>query len=273
MITQCDKCKKKQDVPDVYRSRQIKCQHCKESIIANECVALPEIPKPDPVQATIEIIKKRNPIRSAWNRMPTPFKTAFLSTFGVMSALLITYYVYGSPLWTSTPKSVLMSFEEAKAILAKGGLFGDGDLPERRILRGRALMSSKYVPDANKFFPSLYLWTDENSHIAGISAFWCGDYSGWPAGLKVDTFNSYFLNRAVVDSFHDLTGFNILRIPSMDFSKEGKRESAYETVGIWSIVVERIPSLQEGSPEHISRQKTKNQDVRVYDYSITAQSW
>jgi hypothetical protein len=38
MITQCPKCHKTQEVPDVYRGREIKCLHCKEPFNAKDWV-------------------------------------------------------------------------------------------------------------------------------------------------------------------------------------------------------------------------------------------
>lgn len=38
MITQCPKCQKTQEIPDIYRGREIKCLHCKEPFTATEWV-------------------------------------------------------------------------------------------------------------------------------------------------------------------------------------------------------------------------------------------
>jgi hypothetical protein len=274
MITQCDKCKKKQDVPDVYRGRQIKCQYCKEPITAHEYVPLPQIPKPDPVQVTLEVIKNRNPIRSAWNRMPTPFKTAFLSTFGVMSALLITFFVYGHALGLRGTKNNLMTIEKAQSILKENRLFRDSGQPEKGILRGRALTAICFVPDANKFFTDLKIWTDEIGYVAGISAHWYGNIMGEPVGLYGEE-SSGRLNWRTSNAFDDLTGFNVysIQLGTVQFEQEDEREIGFSYTKFGTITITRFVANWRGNKEFYDDCKRSKIDNRVYEYFVTAHSW
>jgi hypothetical protein len=275
MITQCPKCLEQQEIPDPYRGREIKCLHCKEPFHATETMPLPQLPKPDVVAETIQIVKKHNPIRSAWNKMPKPFKTAFLSTFGVMSALLITYYVYGNTLGIrtlKTPKSPLMSLEKAKSVLAEKGLFHDGRLPQKGILRGRALTSICFVPDANKDYTELKLWSDENNYVVGISARWYGSIYGSPVDLLNDS-GSYDLFDITSCAFRDLTGFKLHAIVDLSFKNDGGKDIAYSYDNIWAIVVTRTHSSLLGDKSYNERCKMFGGDKRVYQFLLTAQSW
>jgi len=63
MITQCPKCLKTQEIPDPYRSKEVKCLHCKEPFTAVDFVAQPPpavvLPPVEPFGKRLEIMANK----------------------------------------------------------------------------------------------------------------------------------------------------------------------------------------------------------------------
>ncbi|MHC4123421.1 MAG: hypothetical protein ACYSSI_07600 [Planctomycetota bacterium] len=104
MKAQCPNCKKILSVPDVYEGKRIKCNGCKKTLIAVEYVA--KINSTEPENKTVpktQPTAKNNVFTRIWTNSPVAFRTAFLSTLGVISALLLVYYLFGIRRWFKPP--------------------------------------------------------------------------------------------------------------------------------------------------------------------------
>jgi hypothetical protein len=269
MRTQCPHCNRFIKCPDAYQGRNIKCPQCKFAFLAAAWVSPPT---PDIVAETLKTIKKHNPIRSAWNRMPVPFKTAFLSTLGVISASMITFYFYGNIFKTKVSQDPY-SFSGYKGLLESKGLFWNGEPPQTEILRGRSLTATCFVPDANKYIPHLKLWSDDKNSVAGFSAVWHADFMGNPAEIYEENQN-VFLGLTVANCFCKLVKFDLKRIKDIKFEQDKKNEYGLIESGGWILTVSRgLSPYISGSKNFVDQQKKAGQDARIYEYSITAQSW
>ena len=105
MKIQCPSCKKVSTVPDAYRGRRVKCKSCKESFVAEACkkppivvpMKLPPLPRSSP--------GKENFVTKLWTRTPSAFRTSFLATLGVVSALWVTFNFIGPGTWLRRPSA------------------------------------------------------------------------------------------------------------------------------------------------------------------------
>ncbi len=94
MKVQCPHCSKTLSVPDAYKGQKIRCKDCNKSLMANPIK--PENTKPFiaplPVQPHPEPNPQKGMLAKIWSGSPVAFRTAFLATLGVVSALLFTWY-------------------------------------------------------------------------------------------------------------------------------------------------------------------------------------
>ena len=105
MKIQCPSCKKVSTVPDAYRGRRVKCKSCKESFVAEACkkppivvpMKLPPLPRSSP--------GKENFVTKLWTRTPSAFRTSFLATLGVVSALWVSFNFIGPGTWLRRPSA------------------------------------------------------------------------------------------------------------------------------------------------------------------------
>jgi len=118
MKVQCPHCKKVLSVPDEYEGKRIKCKGCQGVLITNpleEKIIIPKSPKPKPtpIVVPIDVLQasespkstapqesqllpsRGNFLTKLWNRSPVAFRTGFLTTIGVLSALALCIYIYG----------------------------------------------------------------------------------------------------------------------------------------------------------------------------------
>jgi len=118
MKVQCPHCKKVLSVPDDYKGKRIKCKGCQGILIAKPLAEKPIIsgsPKPKSIPIvvptdTLQIAEPSKPmmpqepkslpscgnfLTKIWNHSPVAFRTGFLTTLGVLSALALCIYIYG----------------------------------------------------------------------------------------------------------------------------------------------------------------------------------
>lgn len=103
MKVQCPNCKKVLSVPDEYKGKRIKCKGCQQVLIAKPTpVVVPidtlqaaESPKPPAQPKPGPLPSRGNFLTKIWKRSPVAFRTGFLTTLGVVSALTLCIYVYG----------------------------------------------------------------------------------------------------------------------------------------------------------------------------------
>lgn len=89
MNTQCPKCKKVFALPKEYKGQQIKCPRCKETFV-------PQKFKKSPIVVPSNLPRKSgNLLGKIWNNSPVAYRTGFLATLGVITALLLSIYIYG----------------------------------------------------------------------------------------------------------------------------------------------------------------------------------
>ncbi|MDD5134262.1 MAG: hypothetical protein PHP01_02470 [Phycisphaerae bacterium] len=100
MKTQCPNCKAEFKVPEHYLGKKVKCLKCKNSFI----IGLPKLePEQTPVPVPLNNLppipakQKDNFFVKLWHGSPIAFRTAFLATLGVISALAFAYYLMSAP--------------------------------------------------------------------------------------------------------------------------------------------------------------------------------
>lgn len=98
MKTQCPNCKKNFKAPDEYEGRKVKCTQCKIIFEAHKIDIISEQARQKLdvlIKKTTEAkIKSKGLLSRLWTNSPIAFRNAFLSTFGVISALVIAYYFF-----------------------------------------------------------------------------------------------------------------------------------------------------------------------------------
>jgi hypothetical protein len=166
----CKKCGEKLEAPESLAGEAIKCPKCN---------LYSDIPKP------IKTITS-NAIISLWQKSPAAFRTGFLTTLGVLAAIIASFYLYNNVLSSSPVKKAASaqpakksifhkplptdSFETCKLFLEKQGLFLKHS--EAGVLRGRSLYEHVFSPDVNFGSPSLSIWVDTENNLCGFSAVW-----------------------------------------------------------------------------------------------------
>lgn len=105
MKAQCPHCKTIQEAPDDATGKRARCKSCRDTfVIINE---YEERVVPDIDPSTLPTKTRRaNFFTRVWSGIPGPFKTAFLATLGVVSALLFAWYVVRVPNWFTRPPTV-----------------------------------------------------------------------------------------------------------------------------------------------------------------------
>lgn len=107
MKTRCPFCRKISKVPDLYQGKCLKCPGCKESFLAEPYkkppIVVPEI-IPPAAHKTGFFLKK------LWTRCPPAFRTGFLATLGVISALWVTINFIGPGAWLRRPGTQRTSY-------------------------------------------------------------------------------------------------------------------------------------------------------------------
>lgn len=111
MRIQCPNCQTVQKAPDDAVGKRARCRSCRDTfVIVNEyvpplVVPVPGLPDSDATAVDAPPPKNRsgNILARVWIGIPFPFKTAFLATLGVVSALLFAWYVVRVPKWFNRP--------------------------------------------------------------------------------------------------------------------------------------------------------------------------
>ncbi len=265
MKTQCPNCKAVQDVPAEYIGKDVTCRRCNELFVA-EKFKKPPIVIPPVLPSTGNFITK------AWKRTPIAFKTSFLATLGVITALLLTFYLYGNVLVKTSRSDI----QGVKSQLFKEKLFPVNQFGKSGVLRGRILDEYKFVPDASQPYPYLSVWLDENYKLAGISAVWFGAPNGYPADIHSDK-QEYFRNYCACKGFQTLTGYDLTNFDISKFTIKTDSaitsEDYFEYYGKWHIVVSRTKSSLKGSDVHKRMCTTMKMENAVYSFTATAQNW
>ena len=112
MKTKCPHCNTVQKAPDEAAGREALCRSCREKFTITEyappvIVPIADLPDPDDIPITVDAPPPKdrsgNILSRAWLGIPGPFKTSFLATLGVVSALLFAWYVVRVPKWFNKP--------------------------------------------------------------------------------------------------------------------------------------------------------------------------
>ncbi len=113
MRIQCPNCQTVQKAPDDSAGKRARCKSCRDTfVIVSEyappvVVPISDLPDPDDIPITVDAPPPKdrsgNILARAWTGIPAPFKTSFLATLGVVSALLFAWYVVRVPKWFNRP--------------------------------------------------------------------------------------------------------------------------------------------------------------------------
>jgi len=275
MKTQCPHCGHVFPIPGEYLTQDVKCVVCKKMFPVQPFHVLAPI-EPHKFPA-----KGADLISRLWKNTPRPFKLGFLSTLGVLSAALLTFYVYGHLI---LPARRSQPIHHAIAQLAEHKLFPTTTLPRRGILRGRSLDEYRFYPDASYAWPYLSLWTDESAAIVGLSASWYSDNHGEPTYIPSpddpDGLASHFRYACVLDGFLLLLGPRAKSgLASIPTYKRNRSIYAQHHWRNWQIDLSRDPKLISPARYHAHlTQRTASQsdfpaDPNVYLSTMTAIAW
>jgi len=275
MKVECPHCKKILSVPDDYKNKRIKCKYCEQVlkaipldakiVVPTNIVHAPETSEKSS-EHKLRPASRVNFITKIWIKSPVPFRNAFLATLGVVSALILSIYIYGNILY-SKPKNI----DWAEKKLASSQLFRINTDGQIGIFRGRTLTEYKFSPDATQFNPYLSVWADNKNNIVGISTIWNEYIKGVkrPDHSSADDLHEWFINHSIRDGFELLTGCNLtasLYVAQHDgkfyTAKNDLAEESYsESYRKWHIMIARWKINNE------------NQVCIGYTYSATAQNW
>ncbi len=88
MKTQCPYCKNVLTIPDEYKGKAVKCTKCKEDFT-------PEKFEKPLIVVPSQLPSKSNFITKIWTSSPVAYRTGFFAALGVISALILSIYIYG----------------------------------------------------------------------------------------------------------------------------------------------------------------------------------
>ena len=248
----CSQCGEKLEAPESLQGSSLKCPMCKTAT---------KIPKHKPSKQVAR--KTGNLLIHIWDNSPAPFKTAFLATLGVFTAVFVGWLVYGHFFVTTN------DFEKCKAKLEENSLFFTGS--SAGILRGRSLQKFQFSPDVNYFTPNLSLWCDEDGEVVGISASYFGTVNGSSADIQNDD-AAWDRNHNVSEGFKSIVNYSTY-FSNSDFRAniDGTGDILTDTHKKWNIQVNRAKSFEIGSELHLMF--TQGKDPAVYHFLVTAQAW
>lgn len=286
MKTRCPYCQKKFKAPDTYAGKQAKCPSCRQSFVVAAYQPTPVVTPEKIENVKKETVKaaKNNIFINAWKKSPLAFKTGFLTTIGVISALMVAGYTYRFSFLGSHGRSEIESYCKS---LESHNLFRDGVTPYTSIFRGRRLTCAGFVPDANRAIPKLELWLDDRERVVGIAIMWYADAFGWPADIDesvahIETYSRQYnhnfqLSRRTIDCFEAFTGFRMRDMETLEFEKVSTRGIANHQKGKWRLEFTRSPApFLKNKSEFVELNKKSTDlplDEKVWLFSATAQSW
>lgn len=269
MRTQCPECKLVFDVPPEYIDKEVKCRRC-DKIFHPEKFQKPPIVIPNLPSTGNFVIK-------LWTKSPTTFKTGFLTTLGVLLAIL--FFFKFSPVFSS--KQPINPLTSIRSRLEADKLFLINNTPESGILRGRALSYYEFKRDVTRFNSYLRVWIDDRNLIVGITALYLGTITGSAADIIEDKVE-VVCSQSVIDGFYHSVKWD--PSPYEKISTE-KDESGgifwFHNEGVWKIEIKRSPqfSLFTPSEEHKKLAEFDAKmfnipvDVNVYAYRTIAVTW
>ncbi len=132
MKTKCPHCNTVQKAPDEAAGREALCKSCRKKFTITEyappvIVPVADLPNPDDIPITVDAPPPKdrsgNILSRAWLGIPAPFKTSFLATLGVVSALLFAWYVLPVSRMLHKSPDPATGVVLAKCIEDFGGLF------------------------------------------------------------------------------------------------------------------------------------------------------
>jgi predicted Zn finger-like uncharacterized protein len=179
MKFQCPHCTTSYDHRKAHTGQKAKCKQCGHLFRIAQTIELTPAaayPSNQPSQPIIETagVALVGVVARGWNKAPAAFRTAFLSTLGVLSALMITWFIYGKLPQQNNPiqNKPAQTLDSVSSQLATCGLYPDMASPRSGIFRGRILKEYRFLPDANYGNDYLSVWMDESQRIVGISMVW-----------------------------------------------------------------------------------------------------
>lgn len=256
----CPHCNKQYDHPNATAGKKAKCRKCKNIFIIPITINSVESPSPLPVEKIVptKITLAQKTLLTAgkrmWNNAPLPFRNAFLGTLGVLSAIMITWMLYGK---ATGRTSQINTMENITSEMAQLGLFPDAYSPNQGIFRGRNLKEYRFLPDANYNQEFLSVWVDDYKTVVGASTKWIGDKDGSTFLLLKDDIDYVLRVDQIHKAFNFISGFQINRISKANFTKNKNLYIGFAECSKWSIQISKFPL----------------NDNKNYLFSITAQNW
>lgn len=193
--------------------------------------------------------------RRIWTNAPTPFRNAFLATCGVLSAMMVTWFIYGNIHGSAKPTDTL---ETLTAQMTQCGLFPDDASPHPGIFRGRNLQEHRFFPDANFDRDYLSIWVDNSKNIVGLSSIWMADERGMPKQENDKEMSYYFRITKIHLAFQKISRFDVIGVAYAKFVPENE---------------DRFTANIENHNWNIQASKFKIPKDNRFGFCITAQNW
>jgi len=251
--TQCPICLTIHKVPKPYLGRKIKCDECTQFfVVANYNF----ISKTDSSRL---IHQTENFLTRFWKSTPIAFKTAFLATLGITSAIVISFYAY-SHFFLRMPTRTI---DTVQNWLAEWKLFPSLSFNVPGIFQGRYLTKYEFRPDINFNRPNLIFWLDETEHVVGLSIQWRSDSTNRPLDFPPDPSYSYRTGR-VQSVFEEFTSFSFSTLKEEDFQPFETGQIFGRKIDHWTIIIERIPE---------SNVRLNPKLPIIYIYTASARKW
>lgn len=276
----CPHCQKEYDLDNAHSGQKARCKKCHQIFIIHEIIQIhpSNIAQQDPVKHLTETVKIKtvNSAKRIWNHSPVQFRNAFLATFGVLSALLITLYIYGGIFHStsgsassvqSTPERIkdhAIMLDQARSLLESNGVYHDGSLPKLVTFRGRNLYRTVYSPDANYFVPNMALYTDIHGCVVGCMVLYMSDKTNTDLRrclsdklIKESSDAAFVRQKSALNAFSVLISDDPTLQKNFTSMNKDDSQSVIYTKGIWTI-------------EIVKSEIIKND---LYSYMVVAQSW
>jgi hypothetical protein len=259
MDFQCPNCNVRYKNKVAKPGQKAKCKVCKSIFRIPLSIELPaESPILSP-PATEQFKKAKQTamvaVRRIWTNAPGPFRNAFLATCGVLSSLMVTWFIYGNVHGTSKPADTL---ETLTAQMAQCGLFPDGTSPHPGIFRGRNLQEYRFLPDANFDSDYLSIWLNDDHQLVGVSTIWFADARGIPKEENDKEMSYFFRITKIQTVFERLTNFDVINISHAKFVPDNEN---------------RVIAQIESRHWKIKASKSIMANEKRLIFCVTAQNW
>jgi len=259
MRTRCPHCGQLAKVADASEGRIFRCPRCGRAFPAARVVPAPAVAAPRRTRHTDMIVR-------LWSGCPRAFRTAFLTTMGVLSAAFLSLIFYMNILRPKAQPPPLVLLE---AQLQAFNIFRDAAPPSRTVFRGRWLTAHRFTRDALNPDRYFRVYVDDAGSPVGCATSWTGYNCSCPAAVLRDRLAAP-ASMDLCAAFQALTG-SVLPIETRKTYRTAgaTQELVFPSHG-WTITISRLLTADTPIAPHCS---LHGEGPQVYRYTATAHKW